>query len=558
MAEARPYCDFDIDCEPGFICLGGVCVPQFSDELPPPPNQLPGLGGLMRRRYTSNVAVTEEFPAIDLIHDVLFPAARMYFTQSQTGRISLKNKKPVPFGYGTAAWIAGATALNVDDVSEWIANPQSWLLISPHTNQSEVRRVISAAYSSTQNSVSLSTSGGIFTVSGFAGGNGANTPAIATITVNSAGAVSCTITLDGIEISFATSLSDTTDSIASFVAAQIISRPGLYRRFSASVAANVVTITAKFGALTLESGVEFPKGAPLADPITAPTLTATASGTLKEGAYSVGYSAVNTAGETLLSKYQTVSLANNEKITVSTVSLPPGATALRWYVSPEANSVKLRFIAQNNGASFVIDSLPKLSAPLPPDMNRTGAEVMRVAAVFSDRPEPRAAASGSNVLRATFSWLLGNREKSVNRVDLKYRDAAQDWRLVELRLRDDPHIEKTKKISKYEVNGQAIDNTDQAYRITAGLLAEKRDADFFYKWKSTRTALLLQEGDVCAITDDGSGVYNLPVILEQIEFEIPTGSMPKAAFTGRKYASSMYDDSVVERLIPVISEDPVE
>lgn len=195
-----------------------------------------------------------------------------------------------------------------------------------------------------------------------------------------------------------------------------------------------------------------------------------------------------------------------------------------------------------------------MGAKRAPDLNTTGAEVMRVAAVYSDRAETRSGATRSNVIQASFQWLLGNRQKPINSIYLKYRDASQDWRLVELRLRDDAHIAKTKKLSKDEINGQAIDNTDQAYRIASGELAEKRDADFFYKWEATRAALLQQEGDVVAITDSGSGVYNLPVIIEEIEIDAEHASLPKAAFTARKYSSRLYDDSVVERTIPVVIE----
>lgn len=317
--------------------------------------------------------------------------------------------------------------------------------------------------------------------------------------------------------------------------------------------ASVVNLTAKIGTLTLDDGVQFAVGAPIVDPATGPTLAAAGSGALAAGVYSVAYSCINAAGETLVSPYESVTLTAGQKINVSPVTLPAGTTALKWYCSPEANSVKLRYVAENNGVAFSINVLPRLSAPLPPDLNRTGAEVIRLAFVFSDREEPRSATSRANVLKASFSWLLGNREKSVNRIDLKYRDSAQDWRLVELRLRDDANIEKTKKVSNLEVNGQAIDNTDQAYRITAGLLAEKQDADFFYKWEGTREALLLQEGDVGAITDRSSGVYNFPVRLEEIEFD-PGHGLPKGSFTARKYASSLYDDSIVERTIPVIIE----
>lgn len=538
------------------------------DEPPepdiPPPDQLPGLGRYLRKRYTSNVAVTDQLSALDLLNDVIFVSSRMFLTQAANGKLSIKNKKPAPYAIATEQFSAAETVLSVDNVSDWISNVDNWLLIAPHTTSSEIRRVSDAVYTTDQNSAALSATddaGGaaVFTVTGFSGCDGANTPATGVILVNFAPAAgtTCEVTVDSSTFTFITTSSDTIASISSYIAGVIASHPSLYRRFSVAWdEVDTVTLTARFGELTLETALANTTSAPIADPVTAPTLSgSTTSTAFLAGDYAVAYSYVNASGETLLSEFKRVTLTATQRINVSAITpLPAGVTSVNWYVSPEADSTKMRYHSNNDGSAFNITTLPLLSAQLSPDLNRTGCEVMRVAAVFSDREETRSATSRSNVIKASFSWLLGNREKSVNRVDLKYRDASQDWRLVELRLRDDAHIAKTKKVSNIEVNGQAIDNTDQAYRITAGMLAEKRDADFFYKWEATREALLLQEFDVVAITDDGSGVYNLPVCIEQIEFDLDNASLPVANFTARKYSSTLYDDSIVERTIPVVAE----
>jgi len=539
-----------------------MSIPHIEPPVEPPENppqgQLPGLGTFVRRRYTSNITVNDEMGANDLLHNVIFVTSRHYLTQGANGAIALRNKKPVSYAFATEALSVDETAIDVDNVKDWIGNADNWLLISPHTTQSEIRRVTAAAYSTAANSLALSSTGGLFSITGFSGCDGASTPATGTISVTSASVVDCTITVDTTTFAFRTSSGDTAESIASFIAGMIASHPQLCRRFSTAWESGdtQVVITPGIGTLTIDAGLDNASDAPLADPTTAPTLTAAGSGSLAAGAYAVSYSYVDSSGnETLLSKYKEVTLTANQKIDVTAITpLPTGAASVNWYVSPVADSTKLRYIANNSGAAFSINSLPLLTAPLPPDLNRTGTEVMRVAAVFSDREEVRSAISRANVLAASYSWLLGNRSKAINRVDLKYRDASDDWRLIELRLRDDAHIAKTKKVSKLEVNGQGIDNTDQAYRIAAGLLAERRDADFFYKWEATREALLLQEGDVCAITDSGSGVINLPVMIEEIEIDAARGSLPTVNLTGRKYASTLYDDSIVERSISVVSE----
>lgn len=545
-----------------------MAIPWPPDDPPdpdiPPPDQLPGLGKFLRKRYTCNVAVTDQMNAVDLLNDVIFKSSRMFITQDEHGRISFKNKKPVPYAFGTEQFSASETAIDVDSVFDWIGDVDNWLLIAPHTNKSEIRRVSDSNYSSAQNSITFTATdddtGTIFDITAFSGCDGADTPATSTIEVTAvpADGTTCEITLEGTVFTFVTTSSDTKESIASYIAGVIASHPSLFRRFKVHWESGdeEVVLTATFGTLTLDSGLTNTTDAPVADPTTAPTLAASGtSTTFLAGSYAVAYAWVNANGETLLSPFKSITITATQKIDVSAITpLPTGVTSVKWFVSPAADSTKLRFIAQNDGSAFSITTLPLLTAALPPDLNRTGCEVMRVAAVFSDRAEPRSATSRSNVIKASYSWLLGNRTKSVNRIDLKYRDASQDWRLVELRLRDDAHIAKIKKIVAEEINGQAIDNTDQAYRIASGELAEKRDSDFFYKWKATREALLLQEGDVAALTDSGSGVVNLPVRIEEIDFDLSKASLPTAGFTGRKYSSSLYDDSVAERQIPIIIE----
>lgn len=533
---------------------------DFPPDPFPPPSQLPGLGRFLRKRYTCNTVVSEQMSALDLLHDVINLSSRQFFTQSASGKLGLKNKKPVPYAFGTEQFSAAETALDVDAVTDWIGDTDTLLLVAPHTTSSEIRTVTGAAYSSSQNSITFSSTGGLFTIVGFAGCDGASTPATASITVNSATAsTACTITLESTVFAFTTASSgETTESIASYIAGVIATHPALYRRFDVSwvSGAHVVNLTAKFGTLTIDSGLTYTTSTPMADPSTAPTLSGASSGSLAAGVYNVAYSAVNASGETLLSPFKAITLAANKKISVSTISLPSGATSLNWYVSPEADSTKLRYIANNNGTGFDITTLPALTAALPPDLNTSGCEVMKLSMAFSDRTTTRSAATRSNVLKASFSWFLGRREDTVNQIEMKYRDSADDWRLITLKLRDDASIAKVGATKSKEFNGQAIDNTDQAYRIAAGLLAERQDADFFYRWTATREALLLQEGDVVAITDDGSGVYNFPVIIEQIEMSVE-GGLPKATFTGRKYSSRLYDDSVVERTIPIVSEAAV-
>jgi hypothetical protein len=531
-------------------------VPIDPDDLPDPPDDpgdLPSninLSTFLRRRYTVNGIANEKQPLWDWLNESIMPAARMLLMQGFDGRVKPLNKKPVDFALGLEGFTADGNTLEVDDVSSWIAKQTGFLLIQPHSNISEVRKVVSASYSSAQNSVSLSASSNI-SVSGFSGAN-STTPATATLTINSVLTDNPNyVTLDNEEIAVYGVESDDSTTLAGFFYGSINAHPRLRRKFKATWQDNEVTVTAKFGTLTLDSNIEFEHPSPVDSPTTTPSISAD-SGNLRAGLYFVAYAYENANGRTLISPANSISLSDNQKIIVDPVFLPTDATSVIWYVSPEPNSKKLRKIGSNDGSEFEINALPKLTGELPNDFNRTGTEVLRVMQVFADNPNIRRThVTKSNVLKSTYSWRLGRREDAKNTIVVTFRDATQDFRLVELRVRDDEHIKKVRKENKEEIDGSAIDNFHQAFRIASGALAEIRDADFFYKWQSDHEALFLEEADVVCVTDAGAGVVNFPVIIEPIEYGDLISAHPTAEFVARKYSSTLYDDSVVDRQIPV-------
>jgi hypothetical protein len=517
---------------------------------------LPGLGAFLRPRYTSNVGLFDEMSLTDFINEVLLIACRGWVSTGPSGTIRARNKKPADYAYATAA-LTGTT-LAMDDVSPWVSTLKWWIVIDPHTVNSEVRTVISAVYPATQNSTTLTSSHPTeITVTAFTGAAGGATPASAAIDTSLfVEDTTYIITLDGVEISFIPRAADTGGTIAAFIAGAVRGDPRLNRRFTAVDEGDnkTVTLIAKFGTLTLNNALAMTHDAPVANPTAAPTLTATASGQLPAGVYRVAYAYQNNRGRTLLSPFKEVTLAANEKITVSAITPPAGVTVV-WYVSVEASSQKIRRHSENDGASFVINwPLPKKTASSPPTLNRTGAEIIRVSGVYSDRAIERSAIGSSNVIKATFKWQLGRRRNRKNVVELTYKQSNADYRIVTLRERDDANIAKVKDKKTEKVNGMAIDTYFQAKRISSGLLAEWLDADFFYSWEATRRALLQEEGDTVVVTDSGSGVINLPIWIEEIETRSQNGGLPAANFVGHRYFTTLYDDSVNELAVPLITE----
>lgn len=517
------------------------------------PDGLPGLGNFLRRRYTLNLLVNEEISVVDLITDPIAVASRLYLTQGVNGKVKCNIKQPVDWCLGTAAYAVGDTELATDNIYPWMVSQDYLLLIDPHTDESEIRIVTDANYDTDQNDMTLSSDDADISIVGFSGCDGASTPASATITVNAiTPSATYTLVVDDVELPFVVSGADTISSFAAVIVTTIGAHPRLRRIRAEHTAEGVVTLYGRFGTLTVNEALTKAHIAPVADPATAPTL-ATSAGPLAAGEVRVAYAFKNEHGQTLLSPFKAVTLTGSQQIDVTAVT-PPADCTVVWYASARPGGSKLRYLEENNGDAFSITQLPLLTSSLPPDVNRTGTEMMRVKAAFSDRESVRSNTERANVLRGTFEWFLGKRNKRYNVVELKYRDQGQDYRLVNLRLRDDEHIAKVHKQEKLEVNGQGIDNYFQAYRIAAGILGEQMEADFFYKWTATRTALLLEEGDVVVITDSGSGVINFPVWLESIDIDPSSAGLPEAAFVGRKYANSLWDDSVVERTIPIVVE----
>lgn len=557
------------DATPSQVHLTTSFVQKYEPEsIPVEPTDpgdgggvFPGGGGIdnlgssytLKRRYTSSVLLTDNIKITDFLHNVVFTAARMYMTQMPNGKTGLKNKKPVDFGLALAE-VSGDTA-DIDNIFPWIADKRGYALVDPNTAFSEASAVTDAVYLSSKHLVFSSTTSDVLVITDFADGDLTADPSEASLNVATVtpGDV-LDFTLEQVTISFIPGTDDTSATVAGFIAYTINAHPQLNRTFRATWDASGATVIVEYlaGTMTFESDLTETHAPALDDPTDLPALSA-GSGSLAAGVFIVGYTWVNFRGETMLSR-ETITLTADQKIIVGAIT-PPADAAVRWYCSPAANSNKLRFVLENDGSSFEIEELPSGDAAIVPDFNRTAAEIMRVEMTFSDRAEVRTGLTASNILRNSLKWRIG-KEDTVNRIDFKFRDASQDFRLVELRLKDPDSIDKIHKIANKEYNGQAVDNYNQAYRISSGLLAEARDANFFYNLDADKKALLLQEGDVICVTDDGAQVYNLPLMIEEIEIT-PERGFCVVTFTVRKFANSLYDDSVAERQIPVVVQNGI-
>lgn len=154
----------------------------------------------------------------------------------------------------------------------------------------------------------------------------------------------------------------------------------------------------------------------------------------------------------------------------------------------------------------------------------------------------------ANILTNTFKWPLGSKQSSVNQIKGNYRDANNDFALTPFKVNDRAHQLQVGKIYPFEVDLSAVDNWHQAFRIAKGLLAKFREGDWFAGWGAGPQALVLEEGDLCCVSDDSGGLINVVVRLEDLRIK-PNHTVDITQ--ARKYSTGMFSDEVEADVIPV-------
>jgi hypothetical protein len=156
----------------------------------------------------------------------------------------------------------------------------------------------------------------------------------------------------------------------------------------------------------------------------------------------------------------------------------------------------------------------------------------------------------ANILKGTYKWPLGSRQSSVNQVEIPFRDATNDFAVTTLRINDPVHQAQVKKIYPLKIDGNAIDNRNQAERIGNFNLSKNREGDWFNALETGPQGLALEEGDVICASDDSGGLVNVPTRIEEIRIK-PNHEVVIAQ--ARKYSTTMYSDDVGSHVIPIAS-----
>lgn len=351
---------------------------------------------LLRKRYTTNVPITDAIKAVDFLYKVVFPSFKGYLRVNKRGKYEIRSEQATDQSYLRASTAVGATSLTVQDVTPWKSGELlvGRLLLGFNQLTSEVRNITAAVYSADGNSITLTAgdTGGIVATASGANLSGGSTTVQASGTVTISGIPgpgdTVTVTINGVSVVYTLTAEDTTGTVAALLTQWInaTSRLKPYTRAFWDVGTpDVVTIKCLYGALTLNSALLKTHAGPIADPTAAPTVAASSGGSLPAGVWKLAYSNANSIGSTALTPLASVTVTADQKIDVSGLpALPAGITARNFFLSDQAGSTNLKFSVQRtDAADFSITDFPEGTAAVPPSFNTTGEELMRVAMSFA-------------------------------------------------------------------------------------------------------------------------------------------------------------------------------
>jgi hypothetical protein len=412
---------------------------EFYDPADGPPVLDPAIQTLVRRRFSSNIYLTERTKSVDFLFDVLLTTYRGFLVHNARGKIDIRCKRPADNTIIRSTVSAGASEIAVNTVLPWVASLSGKVLIGTDTLTSEVRTVTGTRYSAVANGITLVVVGNLTRSGATLTGGDDDNPAMGSVTVTGLGVL--TVTIDGHAVAYTTVAADTTATAAAMLAQFLKADPTFqtYLRFTwDKTDPTVISIQSKLGFLELDA--------------------------------------------------------------------------------PLANS------------------------------HAIAEEVLRVQMAFSDTGADHADLAAANILHRSFSWPIGARQSSVNRIDGKFVDSPHDFQVQQLRTRDQAHIDQVGKVLPEELTLTGVDSFSQAKRLENSALAELRDLDFFTQHTADRRAMLLEEGDIICNTHASGGFRNVALRVEEVSLDLQRMTV---AITARRYSTNAYSDVAAARNVPL-------
>jgi hypothetical protein len=183
---------------------------RFFDPAAAPP--VLDIKNLVRKRFTSNIYLTDKVKAVDFLFKVLLPSFRGYITQNARGKLDIKARRPGDNTLIRSAAVATNTEIAVNSILPWVSSLSGQVLVGVDLLTSELHTVTGTRYTSTANSITLAVTGNL-TASGatLTGGDNDN-PATGSVTITGLGDL--TVTIDGHAVTYEPFTTDTTSTAA--------------------------------------------------------------------------------------------------------------------------------------------------------------------------------------------------------------------------------------------------------------------------------------------------------------------------------------------------------
>lgn len=485
--------------------------------LPAPPTPIPDTFTpvpVLIKRYTTNFSISEEVRAVDLLYKTIFPSFKGFMRVNKRGKYEIRSEKASDSTKVRTASVVGATSIAVLDVTPWKSGPDlltGRLLTGWSLTTSEVRDLLSADYSTSGNSISLTAAdtGTTTLVASGATLSGGSTSAQAsgTLTVGGTPAPGDTITatIDGEDVEYTLTAADTTETAAAMlmqhINATVLLKPYIRASWLAA-SPTVVTIKCLHGALNLTSTTGFPTFLKAHDVGEEVLRIAMSFATNSQDVYS----AWKPSTLVLLNDIQLPTVLNGHKYQVST-----------------------------GGTTGVSEPTWPLTA---------GGTVASGTAVFTEIGSTVLAQAGlkrANIVKDSFRWPLGSTQSSVNQIKGKFRDKVNDFAETPFKVNDAAHQAQVKKIYPKEIDLTAVDSFHQVFRLASAELAKNREGDWFAALEAGPSALVLEEGDLIAVSDDSGGLVNVVTRIEDLSIN-PNHHV--AIQKSRLYSTNMFSDDV--------------
>ncbi len=522
----------------------------------------------LRKRFTTNVLLRKRVRGLDFLYNTILPSFRGYLPWNYKGKLEIRSERPADFAHLRAATVPTATTILIEDATSWKATGGLWgkVLIGAGLTTSEVRKVTAAAYTTDANAITLTASvtGTVTaTASGatLAGGS-SSAQATGTVTVGGtaqAGAQVST-TIQGIQVAHTLTSDDTLATAAYMLAAHINANTQLRRFVSATASGAVVTVTSKWGVLTLTSALVNAHTGPVANPTTAPAgITGSSSGSsLGAGAWRVAYANRNARGSTYISPHSTVTLTAGQRINIPALAFPAGVTSRDWFISKAAGDTEIVLHTNNTTAlGFAVTTPPSSTAAFPPEYNTTGEEAMRVAQSFASNNQTaailaQAGLTRGNIFDQSYRWPNSGQQPTFTEVVGNYVDAADDFAASKVAINDKVLRERIGKVNPLELDLTAVDGWPQARRLVYYYYSKNIDHHWFNSLGSNGLALLLEEMDVICSSDDSGGHVNVTTRVE--EFTIHLENFTVSIQRARLYSTAMFRELVpkTQPLLPSV------